>query len=263
MSDQSLPLKMLKQTPHIVAFLDFLGATEKMKSPEQNDIFLQEINYVYAFAKRILQRTQDSRSNKLKIKIFSDNIVIAEEIKDQQNIIKAFVDIEQFSLLLYTNALLNRNIMRGAISIGQLYMDDTFVYGEALLNAYNCESKIATYPRIIVDKNVFACASEETPEFLKTSEVEGIIKTDTDGEFFLNPFWGIPQLAENNKNEIKQVLIKISSYILKEYERQLSKNKRSTLPKYHWLANQFNLYSHENKFDLLLNLDKIVVGGEA
>ena len=158
MSEQPL-LEPLKQTPHIVAFLDFLGASEKMRSPEQNNIFLQEINYVYAFANCILQRTQEFRPNRIKVKIFSDNIVIAEEIKDQESIIDEFVDIEQFSLLLYTNSLLNRNMMRGAISIGQLYMDDTFVYGEALLNAYNCESSIATYPRIVVDKKVFDCDS--------------------------------------------------------------------------------------------------------
>ena len=45
------PTEPLKQTPHIVAFLDFLGASEKMRDPAKNDKFLQDINAIYQHAK--------------------------------------------------------------------------------------------------------------------------------------------------------------------------------------------------------------------
>lgn len=45
-------------------------------------------------------------------------------------------------------------LLRGGISIGQLFIDDVMVWGEALLNAYYLEDKVANYPRIIIDKNI-------------------------------------------------------------------------------------------------------------
>ena len=41
------PPEPLKQTPHIVAFLDFLGATEKMNNPAKNDKFLHHFLFLY------------------------------------------------------------------------------------------------------------------------------------------------------------------------------------------------------------------------
>ena len=253
------PTEQLKQTPHIVAFLDFLNASEKMQDYNNSDKFLQKINYVYTFAKYIMKESKKFRDDRIKIKIFSDNIVIAEEIKDQQDQILELIDIEQFSLLLYTYSLLNGSTMRGAISIGSLYMDDTFVYGTALLNAYNSESKTANYPRIIIDPQIFDCHSEDVLNLYNLLGEEKIICRDIDGEFFLNPFWGIPRLTENDNGEIKKVLIKIGNFILKEYQEQLTKNKRVVFPKYHWLANQFNVYCNNNNHPLLINLDRLTL----
>ena len=56
------PTEPLKQTPHIVAFLDFLGATAKMRSSEANDKFLQEIYTVYNFANQVLEQTEKSNN---------------------------------------------------------------------------------------------------------------------------------------------------------------------------------------------------------
>ena len=151
--------------------------------------------------------------------------------------------------------------MRGAISVGDLYMDETFIYGEALLNAYNGESKIASYPRIIIDKNVFNCDSEDILKLYNFPDDEEIICRDQDGEFYLNPFWGITRLAGNDKNEIDEVLNQIRTFILSEYQGQVSKNKRLVFPKYYWLANQFNEYCRHNNHPFSINLDKLTLEG--
>ncbi len=255
--------KKLIQTPHIVAFLDFLGASEKMRDPAKNDSFLQAINAVYARAKYILEKTEVNRNNKLKIKIFSDNIVIAQEIEnpeDPKNVFSTYLDVEQFSLMLYSAAMLTGNLMRGAISIGKLYIDETLVYGQALLDAHNGESQIANYPRIIVDKDIFVYSHTNIWDSFCHPDEAKLLCRDIDGVLFLNPFWGIPKMAENDPIKAQKLLEYIRNFILKEYNDLFGKNNKKVMPKYHWLANQFNLYAYENKYDLLLNLDKVVGG---
>ena len=259
------PTETLKQTPHIVAFLDFLGASEKMRDPAKNDKFLQEIHTVYNFANHILKKTKQEYRKTLKIKIFSDNIVIAQEIDvacKSNDVHKAYIEVEQFALMLYTNALLNNNIIRGAICMGSLYMNDDFIFGEALLNAHNSESKVANYPRIIVEKEIFVKSGINMWNTFNPPDEENIILRDMDGELYLNPFWGIPKISEFDKIRSEILLNRIGSFILKEYRGQFEKNRKFVFPKYHWLANQFNEYCHANNHPFLINLDKLTLEGK-
>ena len=251
------PTEPLKQTPHIVAFLDFLGATAKMRSVKDNDNFLQEIYTVYNFANQILEQTEKKRENKLKIKIFSDNIVIAEKIEnplDLQSVFQTYTDVEQFALMLYSQALLTKNMMRGAISMGNLFINDTFVYGEALVAAYDDESKIANYPRIIVDKNIW----EKFPR----PDKENLVQCDIDGELYLSPFWGIPKISEYDKLKANLLLNHIKNSIEAKYREISKKSNRFIFPKYHWLANQFNQYCQSNNFNFQIDLDKLTLEGK-
>lgn len=43
-------------------------------------------------------------------------------------------------------------LVRGGITIGDFYIDDMFVWGAALVKAYELEEKIAVYPRVILDE---------------------------------------------------------------------------------------------------------------
>lgn len=44
--------------------------------------------------------------------------------------------------------------MRGGIVIGELYIDDVFTIGQALVDAYYMEDKLAIYPRVIIDSSL-------------------------------------------------------------------------------------------------------------
>ena len=255
------PTEPLKQTPHIVAFLDFLGASEKMRDPVKNDKFLQEINSVYMRAK-----ISKDINPQLKIKIFSDNIVVAEEIPYPNNpdsVADTYWSVENFSSMLYTAAMVTGNFMRGAISTGLLYIDDTLVYGEALLNAHDGESKIANYPRIVIDKTIFVNAKmDDMWKTFNPPDKENMILRDMDGELYLNPFWGIPKVSEHNRKREEQFLAYVAETIIKEYKELFSKSKKTVFPKYHWLANQFNEYCHANNHPFLINLDKLTLEGK-
>ena len=70
-------------------------------------------------------------------------------------------------------------LLRGGISIGQLFIDDVTVWGDALLKAYYLEDKIANYPRIIIDKNV-------VDEIINDMQLNEYLRQDFDNIYFLN-----------------------------------------------------------------------------
>lgn len=44
-------------------------------------------------------------------------------------------------------------LFRGAVVIGDLYNDKIIIFGPAMLEAYELESKKAIYPRIIIEED--------------------------------------------------------------------------------------------------------------
>lgn len=63
--------------------------------------------------------------------------------------------------------------------MGDFYIDDTVVWGAALLRAYELESKIADYPRIVIDAPLLS-------ELNTTAGLSEYVLHDFDGIPFLN-----------------------------------------------------------------------------
>ncbi len=248
----------LQQTPHIIAFLDILGATNKMQSEDKSDLFLQELYDIYNFAKIILAKTKNFRGDKLNIKIFSDNIVIAEEIEninDAGKIFEAYFDILNFVLFISTKALTHKNLTRGAISVGNLYMDETFIFGKSLVNAYHGESKIANYPRVIIDKQNFKDILTNTNTSIELLNYERVLQKDIDGELFVDPFGALELIYMNDLSGEIKYLKNVKTFITNEYKKLLKNSNIAVLQKYFWLANQFNYYCLKNNLDLQIDLN--------
>jgi hypothetical protein len=78
--------------------------------------------------------------------------------------------------------------VRGAISIGSIFIDEIAVFGEALNEAYDGEARLARDPRIILTKSA-AAAVKEHLEYYRHSEhapQNRDLLCDADGQFFLN-----------------------------------------------------------------------------
>ncbi len=82
------------------------------------------------------------------LKAFTDNIVIAWPIIEDAEIElgSAFSKVAWFQF----NMALEGFFIRGAISIGEAYVDDIVVFGDALTQAHTGESRLARDPRIIL-----------------------------------------------------------------------------------------------------------------
>ena len=152
--------KQIKETKHIIAYLDFLGVKKRICSGDTE--FINQLKFIYHKAKQNCQKVNSCVDNSklapIKQQIFSDNIVFAQEIYSEDNVYQVFNFILFVSAYLH-QALLAGFLVRGGITIGDLYIDNTFVSGKALIKAYQLESQIAIYPRVVVDFDVFGILS--------------------------------------------------------------------------------------------------------
>ncbi len=98
---------------------------------------------------------------------------------------------------LVLDALHEGYLTRGAICRGLLYHDKQTVFGEALIRAYNLESKVAKYPRIMLTKQVYDDAkASNLAHYFKDH-----IRQADDGPFFLDVFRHLKDRLEIAKKQ--------------------------------------------------------------
>lgn len=139
-----------KTQEHIVAFIDILGAKSKIQ--EEVNVSLNVVHNAYNEALEFLNTLYrgDIELLKPQIRIFSDNIVVAvpTNIKGE---VSALMSVIVYSGLIQHQFLHHKYLVRGGISIGNFFIDDIMLWGTALTQAYEMESSIAIYPRIVLD----------------------------------------------------------------------------------------------------------------
>lgn len=119
--------------------------------------------------------------------------------------------------------------------VDDLYFGENFVYGHALLKAYELESKNAIYPRVIVDASV-----------LKHIKIENsFVSLDNDNVYFYNY---LQAYITKNKDSSFDKLSRLSGNILLNLQ---SKNlTESVIKKMDWLINYFNNTCEKNEINL-------------
>src|SRR5687767_5770696 len=81
----------------------------------------------------------------------TNHIVIGWRVPDdaQAELPAAFCDLAAFQLRMAMEGY----FIRGAIAVGDAYVDEIAVFGEALIEAYEGESRLARDPRIILTES--------------------------------------------------------------------------------------------------------------
>ncbi|WP_293721813.1 hypothetical protein [Phascolarctobacterium succinatutens] len=142
--------------------------------------------------------------------------------------------------------------MRGGLTYGQLYHKGDICFGPAMNRAYELESKIAKYPRIIVDEllinedmiNKFRHPSNSL-EF-EINFIKGLVKQDPKDKN-----WYLDYLSQSDEFNLDEktietyynLLKKIKNNIeedLENYRQQNSKDMQKVIEKYEWYKEYFN-----------------------
>jgi hypothetical protein len=115
-------------------------------------------------------------------------------------------------------------LIRGGVTVGKLVKSWGQLFGPAIIRAYELESKIAKYPRIVVGKEVFDELAANAGLWVrdpKTDQkaVRGLLRKDDDGELFIDYLRIIWDELENPGADYEMLLARHSALIAKQLIR--------------------------------------------
>lgn len=185
----------------VVAFIDILGFSSLIKNKKEGiDKIIEVVENMQRIAKEVGAEDEPKYDfyYDRQVSVFSDSIVIS-----YKNVGPAEYYLVRELMVLQTILLYNDILVRGGVTIGGLYHKGSVVIGPALINAYEIESKVAIYPRIV---------------FYETSQCDWcMLSEDYDGIFFIDFLGNADEWAyyieKSEGIEVNSCLTKIYDYI--------------------------------------------------
>lgn len=179
--------------PSYVAFLDVLGFETLVRSNRSVD--KKKINtYFHSI------NTEIENLKRIKIKegigflVISDSVILSvrksgDVEKDREIIRQLCVAIQKIQLQLALKDIW----LRGGISSGNAYFDEKKgqIVGQAFINAYQLERRIAVYPRVVLDSKLIA--------ELNFTSADEMISTINENVLFT---WGAGNHVANFKKDV-------------------------------------------------------------
>lgn len=222
---------MRKYKEHFVAFLDILGFKSLLKDASCEEIYsIFEVLHKKSSGRRNQNGVEIKAYNHIHHTILSDSVIVYIR-SDIDDAFAALIDIcNQLQ-----RSLANREkpiLLRGGITVGNLYNKNDIIYGEGLSSAYLLENNLAKFPRIIFTGDTLKRGLYNTKYMF--SEMEGLKRPyieDDDALYFadyLSPsFWD------------DDALIKYYDRLLDLCAQQLNQSTDEGLrAKYFWLKSK-------------------------
>lgn len=222
----------IQYTDRYCAFLDILGFRQLVESLSKDPQNIKNL-------RTLLQKVHGGGKSKklVRAQSISDAVALSTEPN-----MEGLGELMQVLIGLAVDLLCEGLFVRGAVVRGPLYHDERMVFGKALVDAYQYESEVAKYPRIVVVRDVRNDILEKMPAMMN------IIKQSDDGPMFLDVLGPIADLGRRAKS---------TNVKLDEYERGLHtrflgiKNKLQSFyeqamdtprhfEKVRWFANYWN-----------------------
>jgi len=127
-----------------ILFLDILGF-KKLIQEKREDLLLD----VLSVPKGLENRYPFDGQTKMEISAFSDSIVVSEIVNEDHIGVFRLVGYASY---LWWKFLAKGVLTRGGIAVGDLHHKNGILFGPAMNEAYELESRLAIYPRIAVSE---------------------------------------------------------------------------------------------------------------
>lgn len=210
----------------LVAFIDILGFSALIDDLADNPEIHRRVHFAFAHIKSSYQASLSIKTalSDLEISVFSDSVVITAAPEHIKAVIWG-------SGWLQANLLYIGILTRGGVSVGCTIHQNDILYGEGMLKAHHIESKVAVYPRIVLDKDLVS----NLPNDIKSR----FLDEDHDGLWFIDPFkfhavaGYADELLADGYDPREEYFNDVGKYI---NEAQVKLNDMGHLAKWNWLA---------------------------
>lgn len=177
------------------AYLDLLGFTRAVREAEACGRADQLLRRLSSVVTRWFHSMRDYRSAAWKtrrdreVKIFTDNVVIGEPVVCGADF--AIWSVVSSLALLQIGLVVEGFFVRGGVSVGNLYMNTSIVYGAALLDAHDVEGSVVT-PRVVLHDTGREIVTAYLREYYAQYDLStlhrfsGLLLQDEDDRLFVN-----------------------------------------------------------------------------
>lgn len=238
--------------PSVFAFIDILGYVQLVEEAEASGTqqqFLEKAHGALSEGRKWLEYMNDetlknlddtlSGKKRYALKAFTDNIVIGWPIYDdaESECGDAFRKLAHFQFQMIVSGF----FVRGAISIGNAYIDDIVVSGDALVEAYEAEAILARDPRIVLTSSAVKIVQSHleyySPPTFAPQDQD--LLSDSDGQWFINYLDSVVNPGDDIQPEYEHLLKHKESveFCLSKY-----KSAPSIFSKYTWVAGYHNYF---------------------
>lgn len=220
----------------IILFVDFLGFKAHVNRTVSDLEFLGKL--VRAMD-RIGKIGEDDRKfqKSQRVTQFSDCVVVSYLVDEESAVFWLLNEIAYCVIDLAERGFL----IRGALTVGSLLHTKQHIVGPAMVKAYELESQVAKYPRILIDKQVLKAAAKARNEMHSGKEEANYVKDfmteDDDGSFYFDYVsWNsVVHIAGGNNDGYPAYLQGIADMI----KDGLESTSAGVLEKYLWLHSKY------------------------
>lgn len=233
-----VPREEKKEKQYVIAYLDLLGSTERIKT-DNDSLNLNLLYTIYNYAVQFSENEALAKSkySKIETKIFSDNIIMAipldsnEPIRDICCLLEFTAIFQDFASITY------QWLIRGGITIGSLFIDKMMVWGKGLIRAYELENHIAIYPRVVLDSSmVNEYGLDKSSHYTRR---------DADGQFFLNFLNFVQHNGQDDNDNFSQVARESYLAMLSRIKGSNGAYAERPYQKLQWYKNYLNMWYNE------------------
>lgn len=237
----------IKYSKRLIVFIDILGFRSYLEDSSKLTLLVEQLKNIkknfsgtYKFAQQL----------KFEVIQLSDSIIISIETNYVWDTMEA---LEKISIQACDSLVKYGIFFRGAITYGDFYHQDGILVSPAVSKAYEIESTIAKYPRIIISDEFIdlykhqVAVAPDYKDFGKQA-IEDLIKVDSEGFKYLH-YLNSAMIRLNDQSAVflRTDEAKLLEYLprhkyLIEEKLEENKNNQKVLEKYVWLASYHNKY---------------------
>ena len=233
----------------VLVFMDILGYSDMIRRSEASGTQQQVLRKLHRALvggrawledKELPPRLRElGEKGYYALKAFTDNIVIGWPVHDdaESELGSAFFKLASFQFQMVTEGF----FIRGAISVGDAYVDEVAVFGSALSGAYAGESSLARDPRIILTPSAVKVAKKHLAYYSNPRHAPHVrnVLRDSDGQWFLN-YLDCVLIAEDEHGPFYDEFLKHKTAV--EEKLQEYRGNPPIWSKYAWVAGYHNYF---------------------